>query len=46
MSGFFILWTGRIRSMLNSIPEILDDLKKGLMVIVVDDEDREMRAIW
>ncbi|MFA5362232.1 MAG: bifunctional 3,4-dihydroxy-2-butanone-4-phosphate synthase/GTP cyclohydrolase II [Candidatus Omnitrophota bacterium] len=27
--------------MLNSIPEILDDLKKGLMVIVVDDEDRE-----
>jgi len=32
--------------MLNSIPEILDDLKKGLMVIVVDDEDREMRAIW
>jgi 3,4-dihydroxy 2-butanone 4-phosphate synthase/GTP cyclohydrolase II len=25
----------------NSIPEIVDDLKKGLMVIVVDDEDRE-----
>ena len=27
--------------MFNSIPEILDDLKKGRMVIVVDDEDRE-----
>ncbi len=27
--------------MLNPIPEILEDLKKGLMVIVVDDEDRE-----
>ena len=25
----------------NSIPEILEDLKVGLMVIVVDDEDRE-----
>ena len=27
--------------MFNPIPEILDDLKFGLMVIVVDDEDRE-----
>ncbi|MFA4854493.1 MAG: bifunctional 3,4-dihydroxy-2-butanone-4-phosphate synthase/GTP cyclohydrolase II [Candidatus Omnitrophota bacterium] len=27
--------------MLNAIPEILEDLKKGKMVIVVDDEDRE-----
>ena len=27
--------------MLNSIPEILEDLKNGRMVIVVDDEDRE-----
>ena len=27
--------------MLNSIPEILEDLKIGRMVIVVDDEDRE-----
>ncbi|TAM41823.1 bifunctional 3,4-dihydroxy-2-butanone-4-phosphate synthase/GTP cyclohydrolase II [bacterium] len=27
--------------MLNSIPEILEDLKKGKMVIVVDDEGRE-----
>ncbi|MDD5116876.1 MAG: bifunctional 3,4-dihydroxy-2-butanone-4-phosphate synthase/GTP cyclohydrolase II [Candidatus Omnitrophica bacterium] len=27
--------------MLNTIPEILDDLKKGRMVIVVDDEERE-----
>ena len=27
--------------MLNSIPEILEDLKNGKMVIVVDDEDRE-----
>jgi len=27
--------------MLNTIPEILEDLKKGKMVIVVDDEDRE-----
>ena len=27
--------------MFNSIPEILEDLKKGRMVIVVDDEDRE-----
>jgi 3,4-dihydroxy 2-butanone 4-phosphate synthase/GTP cyclohydrolase II len=25
----------------NTIPEILDDLKKGKMVVVVDDEDRE-----
>jgi len=25
----------------NSIPDILEDLKKGLMVIVVDDEERE-----
>jgi 3,4-dihydroxy 2-butanone 4-phosphate synthase/GTP cyclohydrolase II len=27
--------------MFNTIPEILEDLKKGNMVIVVDDEDRE-----
>lgn len=27
--------------MLNTIPEILEDLKQGQMVIVVDDEDRE-----
>ncbi|MCX7927984.1 MAG: bifunctional 3,4-dihydroxy-2-butanone-4-phosphate synthase/GTP cyclohydrolase II [Candidatus Omnitrophica bacterium] len=27
--------------MLSSIPEILEDLRKGKMVIVVDDEDRE-----
>lgn len=27
--------------MFNSIPEILEDLKKGRMVIIVDDEDRE-----
>lgn len=27
--------------MFNTIPEILEDLKKGRMVIVVDDEDRE-----
>ncbi len=27
--------------MFNAIPEILDDLKNGRMVIVVDDEDRE-----
>jgi 3,4-dihydroxy 2-butanone 4-phosphate synthase/GTP cyclohydrolase II len=27
--------------MFNSIPEIIDDLKNGKMVIVVDDEDRE-----
>jgi 3,4-dihydroxy 2-butanone 4-phosphate synthase / GTP cyclohydrolase II len=27
--------------MFNSIPEILEDLKRGKMVIVVDDEDRE-----
>lgn len=27
--------------MLNSIPEIIEELKKGRMVIVVDDEDRE-----
>jgi len=27
--------------MLNSIPEILEELKKGKMVIVVDDEERE-----
>ena len=27
--------------MFNTIPEILEDLKKGLMVIAVDDEDRE-----
>ena len=27
--------------MFNSIPEILEDLKKGKMVIVVDDQDRE-----
>ena len=27
--------------MFNTIPEIIEDLKKGLMVIVVDDEDRE-----
>jgi len=29
------------KNMFNSIPEILEDLKKGRMVIVVDDEDRE-----
>ncbi|MCK9603855.1 MAG: 3,4-dihydroxy-2-butanone-4-phosphate synthase, partial [Candidatus Omnitrophica bacterium] len=27
--------------MVNTIPEILEDLKAGKMVIVVDDEDRE-----
>ncbi|MFA6350118.1 MAG: 3,4-dihydroxy-2-butanone-4-phosphate synthase, partial [Candidatus Omnitrophota bacterium] len=27
--------------MFNSITEILEDLKKGRMVVVVDDEDRE-----
>src|SRR5512137_3014825 len=27
--------------MFNSIPEIIEDLKKGKIVIVVDDEDRE-----
>lgn len=27
--------------MFNTIPEILDDLKRGKMVVVVDDEDRE-----
>jgi len=27
--------------MFNTVPEILEDLKKGKMVIVVDDEDRE-----
>jgi 3,4-dihydroxy 2-butanone 4-phosphate synthase / GTP cyclohydrolase II len=27
--------------MFNSIPEIIQDLQKGLMVVVVDDEDRE-----
>ena len=27
--------------MFNSIPEILEDLKKGRMVVVVDDQDRE-----
>ena len=27
--------------MLSSVPEILDDLRQGKMVIVVDDEDRE-----
>ncbi len=26
---------------LNTVPEILDDIKRGLMVIVMDDEDRE-----
>ena len=26
---------------LNSIPEVIADLKKGRMVIVIDDEDRE-----
>jgi 3,4-dihydroxy 2-butanone 4-phosphate synthase/GTP cyclohydrolase II len=29
------------RMQFNTIPEIIEDLKKGLMVIVVDDEDRE-----
>jgi len=33
----FILWG----DMFNSITEIIEDLKKGLMVIIVDDEDRE-----
>jgi 3,4-dihydroxy 2-butanone 4-phosphate synthase/GTP cyclohydrolase II len=32
---------GKIKIMFNSIPEILEDLQAGLMVIVVDDEDRE-----
>jgi 3,4-dihydroxy 2-butanone 4-phosphate synthase/GTP cyclohydrolase II len=27
--------------MFNSIEEVVDDLKKGRMVVVVDDEDRE-----
>jgi len=36
-----ILFKGARNIMFNSIPEILEDLKKGLMVIVVDDEERE-----
>jgi len=30
----------------NSIQDILQDLKSGRMVVVVDDEDRENEAIW
>jgi 3,4-dihydroxy 2-butanone 4-phosphate synthase/GTP cyclohydrolase II len=42
-SGLFFLrgLSGQGKTMFNSIPEIIEDLKKGLMVIVVDDEDRE-----
>lgn len=32
---------GRKSVMFNTIPEILDDIKKGKIVVVVDDEDRE-----
>ena len=35
LSGFFIM------SAFNTILEVLEDLKKGKMVVVVDDEDRE-----
>jgi 3,4-dihydroxy 2-butanone 4-phosphate synthase/GTP cyclohydrolase II len=37
----FGLFLSRLKFMLNTIPEILEDLKNGKMVIVVDDESRE-----
>jgi len=37
--GFFIF--GECTMKFNKIPEIIRDLKKGRMVVVVDDEDRE-----
>lgn len=29
----------------NTVEEALEDLKKGKLILVTDDEDREMRAI-
>jgi len=41
-SGFFIwLITESKKMKFNTIPEILNDIKRGKMVIVIDDEDRE-----
>ena len=31
---------------LNTIPEAIEDLKNGKVIIVVDDENREMKAIF
>jgi 3,4-dihydroxy-2-butanone 4-phosphate synthase len=31
---------------LASIPEAIDEIKQGRMVLVVDDEDRENEATW
>ena len=31
--------------MINSIDEIISSIRKGEMVIIMDDENREMRAI-
>ena len=30
----------------NTIEEAIDEIKKGNMVIVVDDEDRKMKVTW
>ncbi len=30
---------------MNSIPEVIEDLVQGKSVIIMDDEDREMKAI-
>ena len=30
---------------LDSVPDILDDIREGKMVILMDDEDRETRVI-
>ena len=31
---------------LNSIEELIEDIRQGKMVVLMDDEDRETRAIW
>ena len=31
---------------MNTIEEIIDDLRQGKMVIIMDDEDRENGPLW
>ena len=30
----------------NTTAEIIDDIRAGKMVVLMDDEDREMKATW
>lgn len=41
LNKFFYTITMKMKTKLNTIPEAIEDIKKGKLIIVVDDEDRE-----